>query len=231
LTHAQLVMRARLIVETIRTGGRDVIDAYASCWRLAPEGFDRVIERGCGPYDARISAAVTNAIVRVADTEIGERVALSLLERIVEIGVDVRQWLADYHRIAIGSALLSRRLVDAYLRAEMPRAAADLLFSQAARTLDVSWWRELVTVVGDRPDRLPGSAFLPAGDWNETAAFEVLAELAGIGGYVGARLEVWLVGFAGRQAKWTPPWRERLAELRSHEDVDIRELAGAVCVT
>ncbi len=231
LTRDQLVTRARLIVEAIRSGQRDVIDTYALCWRLAPEGFDRVVERAGGPYDAAISAAVTNAIARVADTEIGERVALSLLERVVGVGVDVRQWLADHHQIAVGSALLCRRLVDAYLRVGMPRAAADLLFSQAVQTLDVSWWRELVTVVGDRPDRLPGPVFLSSSGWNETAAVEILAELAGIGGYVGARLEVWLVGFGGRQSEWTPPWRERLAELRAHEDIDIRELAGAVRVT
>jgi len=230
LTRDQLVTRARLTVEAIRTGNRDAIDAYAMWWRLAPDGFDRVVERAGGPYDHAISVAVTSAVTCVKDTEISERVALSLLARIVEVGVDVPQWLGDYDHLATRSALSSRWLVDAYLRIGMPRAAAGLLFTKAVQTLDVSWWRELVTVVGDRPDRLPGTVFVSSGGWNEAAAVEILAELAGIGGYVGARLEVWLVGFGGRQTEWTTPWRERLAELRAHEDVDIRELAGAVRV-
>jgi hypothetical protein len=230
LTRDQRVAHARLVVEAIRHGHPDAMRAYGLMWRLAPEGLDRVVERTGGPYERYLATAVAMTVSLAAGTEIGDRAALSLVDRVVEVGVDVQSWLRSCEQIVLRSKPLVRRLVDAYLRLDLPRAAADLLFSQAIRTFDPTWWRELVTVVGDRPDRLPGMAFVSSDQWNEDAASEILAELSGIGGYVCTKLAVWLVGFAGQQTKWAQPWRERLMELRAHEDVDIRELAGAVRV-
>jgi hypothetical protein len=218
------------VVEAIRHGHPDAMRAYGLMWRLAPEGLDRVVERTGGPYERYLATAVAMTVSRAAGTEIGDRAALSLVDRVVGVGVDVQPWLRSCEQIVLRSKPLVRRLVDAYLRLDLPRAAADLLFSQAIRTFDPTWWRELVTVVGDRPDRLPGMAFVSSDQWNEDAASEILTELSGIGGYVCTKLAVWLVGFAGQQTKWAQPWRERLMELRAHEDVDIRELAGAVRV-
>jgi hypothetical protein len=230
LTRDQHGAHARLVVEAIRHGQPDAIRAYGMVWRFASDGFERVIERAGGSYERNLAAAVITTISRAAGTETGDRAALSLVDRIVEVGVDVQVWLRDCQRIGTRSALVVRRLVDAYRDVGLPRAAADMLYSQAIRTLDVSWWRELVTVVGDRPDRLSGLVFTSSEEWDETAAGEILAELSAIGGYVCTKLAVWLVGIAGRQTKWAPPWRERLAELRAHEDMDIRELAGGVRV-
>jgi hypothetical protein len=230
LTRDQHVARARLIVEAIRHGHRDLIHAYGQVWQLAPDGFDRVVERAGGLYERGVSAAIAIAISGAANTEAGERAALSLLDRIVAVGVDVQQWLGDCEQIGARSERVTRALVAAHLRAGMPSAAAKVLFSKAIHTLDASWWRELVAVVGDRPDRLSEIYWLPD-EWNEDAAVEIFGELTGIGGYVCTKLAVRLVGIGGRKAKWTPPWRERLAELRAHEDVDIRELAGSVRVT
>ncbi|GAA3434599.1 hypothetical protein [Kutzneria kofuensis] len=230
LTRDQLLLRARLVVEAIRRGRPDVIRAYGTLWRLAPEGFDRVVERAGGRYDPDVSAAITTAISAAVNTEVGDRAALSLLDRIVAIGVDVRQWLGDCRRIDARSERMIRRRVNVFLQVGMPRAAADVLFCHAIRTLDVTWWRELVAVVGDRPDRLPELSFLSSTEWDDHAAVAVLDELTAIGGYVCAKLAVRLVAIAGPRTQWALPWRDRLDELRAHEDIDIRELAGVVRV-
>jgi hypothetical protein len=230
LMRDQLVARARLVADALHHGRPDVVRAYGSLWPLAPDGFDHVVELAGGPYDDTRSRAVTTTIWQAANTEVGDRAALSLLDRIIALDVDVRQWLGACERngLASWSGPVSRRLVDALLRFEMPRAAVDVLFANAIETLDVAWWRELVAVVGDRPDRLGGHPYRSPDEWDEVATVVILAELADIGGYVCAKLAVQLVQIGGAQTKWSQAWRERLDELRAHEDVDIRELATAI---
>ena len=230
LMRDQLVARARLVAGALHHGRPDVIRAYGSLWQLAPDGFDHVVALAGGPYDETRSQAVTATIWHAANTETGDRAALSLLDRTIALDIDAWRWIGDFERLGLNSRSepVIRRLVDAFLRFGLTRRAADVLFAYAIKTLDLAWWRELVTVVGDRPDRLREHMFLQPIEWDEAAAIGILAELADIGGYVCAKLMVRLVQIGGGQTKWSPAWRERLDELRAHEDVDIRELATAI---
>jgi hypothetical protein len=230
LTHDQSVTLARLTFDAIRPGRPDVIGAYGNRWRLAPDGFGRVIEQAGGPYTANVSSAVVSAIWAALNTETGDRAALSLVDRIIEADVDVRRWLEDCQPLARGirSERVIGRLVEVFLQAGMIRAAATLLYQTAVRTLDLTWWRELVRVVGERPDRLGERDYARPRQWDEDAAVDILDELSRIGGYVPAKLTVRLVRIGGLETEWTRPWRERLGELQAHQDIDIRELAAAV---
>jgi hypothetical protein len=226
LTPEQSVLLTRLMVEAIRHGQPDVIRAYGKRWRLAPDGFDHLVAWASG--DADLADVVLDAVAEAANTETGERAALSVLDRIV----DARGWLAHWQRIerTNRSERVTRRLVDALLQAELMRPAVAVLYQIAVRTLDLTWWRELVAVVGDRADRLGERMRGRPEPWNEDAAVEILGFLADVGGYAATRLALRLVNTGGTAAGWTPPWRARLEEFQTHHDIDIRELATAVRV-
>jgi hypothetical protein len=223
LTHEQHITLARLVSDAIPRGREDVIGAYGKRWRLAPDGFDRVVDHAGEPG---LSAAVVSTLWASANTETGDRAAMAVLARIS----GSPDWLRAFRSVAFRSRStdLARRYVDTLRQAGMVRFAVDALTMTAMRSLDPVWWRELVALIGDRPDRLSRRDFVRPREWDEAAAEAILAELSEIGGYVPTRLALQLVHIGGRETNWTPRWRTRLARLRAHEDEDIRELAAAV---
>ncbi|WP_157495053.1 hypothetical protein [Kutzneria sp. 744] len=223
LTRDQSVRLARLVVDAIPHGREDVIGAYGKLWGLAPDGFDRVVEHAGKPG---LSAAVVSTLWAAADTEAGDRAAMAVLARIS----GETDWLRAFRSVAFRSRSteLARRYVDTLQQSGMVRFAVDALTMTAMRSLDPVWWRELVVLIGDRPDRVSNRSFIRPREWNEAAAEVILAELQGIGGYVPTRLALQLVHIGGASTNWAQPWPTRLAELRAHEDEDIRELAAAV---
>jgi hypothetical protein len=200
-----------------------VIGAYGKLWRLAPDGFDRVVEHAGNPG---LSAAVVSTLWAAVDTEAGDRAALSVLERIS----GCNDWLRAFRSVAFRSRStdLARRYVDTLQQSGMVRFAVDALTMTAMRSLVPAWWRELVALIGDRPDRLSSRSFVRPREWDEAAAEAIFAELQENGGYVPTRLTLQLVHIGGASTNWAQPWPKRLAELRTHEDEDIRELAAAV---
>lgn len=224
LTPRQSVLFARLLVEALPHGAPDVIIAYAAHWRLAPDGLDAVVELISQPYDQKLVHAVMGVLHATADTEAGDRVMLAVLDRAAG------RWLRDFWPLARGrrSVEVIRGFVEAFRRAGLNRLAAEVLQATAVRTLDVAWWRELVEVVGDRADRLTARDIWRPHEWREAAAIDIFDELIATGGYVPARLALVLARIGGLETEWAAPWRARIEELRSHRDVDIRELATAV---